>query len=579
MAQHTIPSSSDPLRTVWRRPRVLSQIATIDLETDPFQAGRVPRPFAAGYYDGKEFRSFWGADCVQQLVRFLLDLKEPKLIYAHNGGHFDFHWFLPWVSQSARTFFIKTRLAAWHLGPHELRDSFCILPAALGKMGNKRSIDMARLEAGERDRHRLEIVRYMRTDCTELHALVSGFVREFGAKYTAAGAALRELKKLHPYKRMSRANDEIIREGWFHGARVECFQSAGVYPGPWRVFDVNSMYPYVMAYMRHPISHRFYVGRRVTSQTAFLTVECRSTGWCGGYDEEDEFCFPDDGELRRFNVTIHEYRTARKLGLLRACKVIETIDFPLWGDFREFVETYYGKRNAAREAGDLVMVAVYKVLLNAAYGRTGIDPAQFHATMMTHRDKRPPAVDPPWQLVEENEAAGIRIWQRPLDHERDELWRKYENVAIAASITGAARAVLLEAKVRASEPAYCDTDSLICRSLPADMLDASRLGAWKEEPGGDRLAIAGKKTYALIDRANRLVKYGCKGVALYPGTEWSVISKAARGIATTIARDAPTFSRSGEVSWMKRTISPTAKDRINLEFPLTPDEDLDSEED
>lgn len=65
-------------------------IATIDIETRQWV-----HPYAVGFYDGSEYRDFLGEDCIAQALRFVL---QPKYIgywiYAHNGGNFDFTFFL-----------------------------------------------------------------------------------------------------------------------------------------------------------------------------------------------------------------------------------------------------------------------------------------------------------------------------------------------------------------------------------------------------------------------------------------------------------------------------------------------------
>ena len=45
-----------------------ARVAVIDLETDPFKHGRLPAPFAAGFFDGETYQDFWGADCCEQLL-------------------------------------------------------------------------------------------------------------------------------------------------------------------------------------------------------------------------------------------------------------------------------------------------------------------------------------------------------------------------------------------------------------------------------------------------------------------------------------------------------------------------------
>jgi hypothetical protein len=72
------------------------KLAVIDAETDPFRYGRKPEAFAWGFYDGETYVDFWGADSTLKLMNYIAALREPHVIYAHNGGKFDFFYLLPW---------------------------------------------------------------------------------------------------------------------------------------------------------------------------------------------------------------------------------------------------------------------------------------------------------------------------------------------------------------------------------------------------------------------------------------------------------------------------------------------------
>lgn len=65
-------------------------IATIDIETRQWI-----HPYAVGFYDGTEYKDFLGDDCIEKALLYVL---QPKYIgfwiYAHNGGNFDFTFFL-----------------------------------------------------------------------------------------------------------------------------------------------------------------------------------------------------------------------------------------------------------------------------------------------------------------------------------------------------------------------------------------------------------------------------------------------------------------------------------------------------
>ena len=137
------------------------------------------------------------------------------------------------------------------------------------------------------------------------------------------------------------------------------------------------------------------------------------------------------------------------------------------------------------------------------------------------------------------------------------MWRKpavgggaYKDVAIAASITSAARSVLLHALASARRPVYCDTDSIICEGLSKRVkIDRTALGAWKLEASGDRLAVAGKKLYALR-KGRRCVKKASKGVKVAPGE----IERVARGGEVVWRSDVPNFSLLHGTRYIERRV-------------------------
>jgi hypothetical protein len=80
------------------------KLLVIDFETDPFLHDRLPIPFAWGAYDGDNYWHDWIPRawetprlCARTLVDFLKAQAAEGIsyiIYAHNGGKFDFLFFL-----------------------------------------------------------------------------------------------------------------------------------------------------------------------------------------------------------------------------------------------------------------------------------------------------------------------------------------------------------------------------------------------------------------------------------------------------------------------------------------------------
>lgn len=165
-------------------------VITIDCETDPFKRGRVPVPFLWGMYDGERYRRF---DAVGDLLRYLATQK--AVVYAHNGGKFDYQFLLDYLEPWSEVLIINGRLAKFTIGECEFRDSWNILPAKLASFGNKRSINITKLEADVRDKHMAEIERYNAQDCRGLWEAVTAFRKEYGTGLTLAGSALQYWSK------------------------------------------------------------------------------------------------------------------------------------------------------------------------------------------------------------------------------------------------------------------------------------------------------------------------------------------------------------------------------------------------
>src|SRR5271154_3046811 len=106
------------------------KIAVLDLETDPFEEGIMVAPFLAGFHDGEETVLIWHENCIGKMVEYLSKRKEKCLIYAHNGGRFDFFFFLPHLD-AKNLRIINGRIVEAFLSGHTLRDSFALMPFPL----------------------------------------------------------------------------------------------------------------------------------------------------------------------------------------------------------------------------------------------------------------------------------------------------------------------------------------------------------------------------------------------------------------------------------------------------------------
>jgi hypothetical protein len=512
------------------------RVAVIDLETDPFKYGRLPKPFAAGFFDGETYQDFWGADCCDQLLKFLAHYPEPLLIYAHNGGKFDFFYIFDMLENPVKI--INGRIVSAMLGKHEMRDSYAIIPVPLSAY-KKDEIDYRIFEADSREKpeNKSEILHYLAKDCEYTFRLVSAFVERFGTKLTIGSTAIAKLRELHDFRRGTETHDEAFR-GFYFGGRVQAFHT-GVIPGNWKIFDVNSMYPHVMRNCLHPTGLRYanVANPKLTPEgnmrgfgerPYFVEVEGINRGALPVRTKEglDFTC-----ERGIFRTMSHELKTALKHKLFKVEK-IHTARVPHQSiSFGDYVDTYVAEKIAAKQCGDKVTEIFSKLLLNSAYGKFGQNPDNYFDYMII-RDL--------YELPQDEYAEGL--WGLYELHGDFAIWRKksdrkaYFDVATAASITSASRAMLLDAIATAKNPIYCDTDSIICESF-AGTVHESALGAWKCEGEADTLAIAGKKLYAAF-KDGECIKSANKGVRLTP----QEIVKLCRGGSVTWQNQAPSFS-------------------------------------
>ncbi len=561
-----------------------TNIAILDMETDPFDDERKEtiKPFLAVLYrDDAEPVVIWEEDedeFIAAVIRAIEELPGRFTIYAHNGGKFDYMFLIKRLR--GRVSFKGRGLMCARIGKHEIRDSFHIIPERLANW-QKDSFDYAKLKRNVRHKWRAEIIRYCINDCRYLLDIVKKFIGDYGLKLSIGQAAQSVLRESYKVERMGEQSDAFLRN-YFFGGRVECLRGRGWFGGILRglgyaLYDVNSMYPDRMAACRHPIGNSFNVRSGApTDETIFLELTCRNFGALVKRGEDGEVTA--DFASGTFRTTIWEYQTALKYGLIENVKIKWCIDFPLRSDFSLFINPLYEKRQATKRALKLLTPGshefndkkkddiFYKLILNNAYGKFAQNPRRFKECHITDPEERPSEdndiqqqlVDAgreksSWGVLPTFECKDYWIWERP------QKFHRFNNVATAASITGAARAKLMEAIHLAIDPIYCDTDSVICRGMAGMDLHEERLGAWKKEYDLDEVLIAGKKLYAckvagLPDGHKDRIKVRSKGVA---GLTWEKLERMIADEVVTMVNPAPTMNKRGDQFYMRRNVRAT----------------------
>lgn len=522
----------------------MKPIGAFDIETDPFKADRIPRPFAADFFDGERHFTFWGKDCVARC--WALMRKFDGYIYAHNGGKFDFHYLLEDIPGTALhdIKLIKSRIAVVRAGLAEFRDSWLLVPTALRAFA-KVDIDYRKLEKNVRDRHREEILRYLRSDTENLLAYIQAMIAENGFGLTIAGRTFAQLKEKFDMKppRTSERYDARFRRFYF-GGRVEFFK-LGVLPGPWQMVDINSAYPRAMK-EEHPFDPHFETRdrlprRREELRACFALVDATSKGALPVRLESGGVEFPHT--RGKFFATGWEIEAGRDLGLLEIHETRKVYYFTGRKSFSRYVDYYYRARLEAKARGDRTADLLNKLVLNSLYGRFALNPREFNDVKLFPTGKSPDDKEG-WEIALEMEN-GLSLWRRKHELRGNDFF----NVATAASITGWVRAYMLRALHAVREPIYCDTDSIVCRDL-GKLAIGGELGEWKvEAQDAPQMAIAGKKLYAL-KLADGKFKTAAKGVRLSPQD----IIAVARGEARKFKFESPNFSLISPVGFVERTV-------------------------
>lgn len=538
-------------------------IAVLDMETDPFDKIKRERifPFVACLYsDNFEPVIIWDEDensFVEKVIAAILDLPEEYIIYAHNGGKFDYMFLLHRLR--GQISFKGRGIMSAKIGPHELRDSYHIIPEKLAAY-QKEAFDYENMRKGKRNKPKIrkQIIDYLISDCRYLLEIVKGFINTFGLKISIGQAAMAELRTKYKVQTIGENLDAGLRE-YFFGGRVECLAGKGHFVGHYKLYDVNSMYPDAMAHYKHPISSNYTKRQKggINDNTCFIELDCTNHGALVKRDSEG--ATTATVRYGRFLTTIHEYKVALELGLIENVKIRSYIDNETLSDFSDFIYPLYEKRQetkrllkALKEGSEEYAEAkrediFTKLLLNNAYGKFAQNPRRFKEHAITEPDAdAPDGFDVPIPSFVCDDYA---IWSRPSPN------RRYNNVGTAASITGAARSVLLRAIANAENPIYCDTDSLICTALHNTELDGIKLGAWDLEAEFDEVIVTGKKQYACKIRGHEAkYKIRSKGVS---GLEWGDFVKMLDGEIIDVLNFAPTLTKTGQQFYMSRKVRAT----------------------
>jgi hypothetical protein len=515
----------------------MKQFAVVDCETDPFLFGREPQPFIWGFYDGISFKTFGNG---QELVSFLREL--DIVVYAHNGGKFDWHFISDFIEPDSEILIINGRLSKFKIGKCEFRDSYNLLPVPLASY-QKTEIDYNKFESDVRQQHMEEITDYLKDDCRDLYTVVQTFIDNHGMPITLASAALKFWKNNYYTGEMFNSSQSFYNrfKDYYYGGRVECF-TMGVIQEVVKIYDINSAYPFAMSDF-HPWGFGYSVMDDLPDsnlERCFIDCDAISKGTFPQRAKDGSLVFPNSSEVLNFKITGWEYLAAIETGTAEIISINSVIQFDDIITFGDYVD-YWFEKKAELKNGDKAEYLIAKLFLNSLYGKFGSNPQKYKS----YHTLEPQYVRACEEL-EQKTFAGMLGKNALMSKELDEDEQHFYNVATAASVTGFVRAYLWRAICKAEKVYYCDTDSIICRDFNIEI--SPELGKWNFEGVYNGGAIAGKKLYAFKNGTDE--KIASKGVKL----NYQQILAIAKGEEITYNKDSPTFGFKKKSQFITRKI-------------------------
>lgn len=502
-----------PLTSVVKRKR----FSVVDLESkdgDSQEPG-FTRPFMAGCYDGINYTPFWTSNkvgnwekaywksggCVDRLMRHMLTPAfRGTHIYAHNGGKFDYLFFIPWLMNVGRSLGYGFSILPMASGIQVLEvsrddkkagwtflDSLRLIPMGLDR-ADKTFGGTGKTTVGEEGLHTPEWERekwedYNSQDCIKLFDVLSKFhnyvEHSLGSEVgiTAPSTSMKLFRRKYQKEGIRRhvEHHTIARQSYF-GGRSEVYRTEGQ---NLRYYDFNSSYPAAMLEPM-PVGNAHVVNGAPPAK--FLSQEfvgiCKARVYIPDtctipplpYRLNEKLCFP----VGQFDGTWDH----SELELLHECGGSYEITESIWYEsrpvFAHMVRELYRFRDKACASYEPGLAEIAKLMLNSLYGKFGMRPERRKILILGCDDipvnAKPANGDPDclvWYAQEDTDAPYIipQIASHVTALARTRLWRHMHAVECSGK----------------GHIYYCDTDSML---TDAELPSSNALGALKDEYPG-----------------------------------------------------------------------------------------------
>jgi len=393
-------------------------------------------------------------------------------------------------------------------------DSMNIYPSSVAKIGELlgvKKLENTKVSGEGLTKYNIteDDIKYCKRDCKIVFDALLLMFEELGTiKLTLSSLSmyLFRNKYLPSDISFSETVDEFYAS--YYGGRTEVFKLGKVNA---QVYDINSMYPYVMVNCSFPDIKNLHKSTRLDMKyflwlleykegLASVTVRHKDTYF--GYlpvrmkvNNNEKLVFP----VGTFDTTVNfnELRFALQAGVIEIIKVHYVVySSPTDSPFISFINDTYRKR---QETDSQLKKTIYKLVMNSLYGRF----AMRLKMTTTYYDDLPLEIIR--DLQEADKDYDIKIFNQDrsdcyLITENEKMKNSFFSIPTYSSyITSEARILLLKNLIanEKNKVAYCDTDSIFLAGIFSGNTSDS-LGEFKHEPK-QITEISGLKNYKYID--------------------------------------------------------------------------------
>ncbi len=327
-------------------------------------------------------------------------------------------------------------------------------------------------------------------------------------------------------------NEQAIKleRASYKGGRVECFYLGDLKNETFYMFDVNSLYPFIMRSNLFPvkyirISHNYTVGglRRIVRNKAVVAKVLIETDEPVYAIKRERLLFP----IGRFwtVLTTPELKYAFARGHIKA--VADCVVYEQAVIFKSYVDKFYTLRQEFKVSGNAEYEELCKKMLNSLYGKFGQKGEDWKkiGECPSEPDREEMVIDMVHKRISRLRYLLGQVF-RMTGH--GECFDSFP--AIAAHVTAYARLHLwsLMQAVGWGNYFYCDTDSLIVNEKGLQCLKSqihnTSLGGLKVAMKSSHVTIQGLKDYSIAEK--KVIKgirknAVCVGDGVYEQEQWS----------------------------------------------------------